>query len=67
LVDQKQTITVFKPIGSLEGSWNGELPLLEWLEERTNVHVQADEVMSEAFEEQFNLLLATGPLPDFFL
>jgi len=66
LVDNKTTLTMFKPQDIYSGSWN-DLEMLKDLEEKTNVHIEATEAASDVFEEQFSLLQASGEYPDFFV
>ena len=44
----------------------GDLDMIKEYEEKTNVHIEWEEVSSEAYTEKYKLTLASGDLPDAF-
>ncbi|MCK9478299.1 MAG: extracellular solute-binding protein [Firmicutes bacterium] len=61
------TLTIFAPVGSFlssQGLDNNGIIGLQLLEERTGTHVEWEHPNSNALEEKFNLMVASGKLPD---
>ena len=60
------TIKIMVPITASHSKSLGELDFLKEYEEKTNVHIEWEEVSSEAYAEKYKLTLASGDLPDAF-
>lgn len=60
------SITIAAKQASYVSDWNG-LPVLEELENRTNIHVDYQMVPEQGSTEKFNVMLAGNELPDAFL
>ncbi len=65
IVKEKVTLKVVAKLRAIHGDFN-EMPVLKELEEKTNVHIEWDQIPSEMYNEKKSLLLAGGDLPDAF-
>jgi len=66
IVKDKVTLnfTVVRP-ASYKNSWS-EMEVFKELEEKTNVHIEFNEISDTAWNEKTKLMLASGDLPDAF-
>lgn len=66
--DMPETLSIFSPLGGSAqkagAKSNNDLLAFKIMEERTGVHVEWDHPSTGAETEKFNLLLASGSLPD---
>ncbi len=60
------TIRIMVPVSASQAKPLAELDMIQEYEEKTNVHVEWEEVSSEAYTEKYKLTLASGDLPDAF-
>ena len=60
------TIRIMVPVSASQAKPLAELDMIKEYEEKTNVHVEWEEVSMEAYAEKYKLTLASGDLPDAF-
>lgn len=60
------TIRIMVPHSASHAKSLGELDMIKEYEEKTNVHIEWEEVSEEAYAEKYKLTLASGELPDAF-
>lgn len=60
------TIRIMVPITASHAKSLGDLDMIKEYEKKTNVHIEWEEVSSEAYTEKYKLTLASGDLPDAF-
>lgn len=65
VTDTKITLKAIVNKDALHGSFK-DMPVVKDLEAETNVHIEWEEVPSNAVKEKVNLVFASNDLPDFF-
>ena len=63
---EKITINIMVPKTASHAKPFNDLDMIKEYEEKTNIHVEWNEVSSEAYEEKYKLILASKNLPDAF-
>jgi putative aldouronate transport system substrate-binding protein len=65
IVNQKITLKFVAPKAPLAPNY-GDMVIFKRLEEKTNVHIDWQNIPDESYDEKKNLILASGDLPDAF-
>ena len=60
------TLRIMVPISASHSKSYGDLEMIQEYEKMANVHVEWEEVASEAYDEKYKLVLASNNLPDAF-
>lgn len=60
------TLRIMVPITASHSKSYGDLEMIQEYEKMANVHVEWEEVASEAYDEKYKLVLASNNLPDAF-
>ncbi|WP_240468710.1 ABC transporter substrate-binding protein [Gracilibacillus sp. YIM 98692] len=65
IVDEKVSLHFVSPKAPLAPDYN-EMEIIQRLEDKTNVHIEWDNISGDGYEERKNLMFASDELPDAF-
>lgn len=65
IVDEKITLKMMGSQHPAQGDWS-KMEVMQYLEEKTNIHMDITTIPDEGYTEKKNLAFASGDLPDLF-